>query len=87
LGVLSQLGLNSKEGEITGAKKILFEIPVCGNTISGDAIFCQTEICKSIVQKKGEYIFMVKGNQSSLQEEINAAFAGTISPKEQRISD
>jgi hypothetical protein len=27
-GVLSQLGLNSKEGEITGAQKILFEIPV-----------------------------------------------------------
>jgi hypothetical protein len=81
-GVLGQIGLDSKEGEITGAKKILFEIPVCGNTISGDAIFCQTEICRSIIQEKGEYIFMVKGNQPSLQEDINTAFAGTISPEE-----
>jgi hypothetical protein len=80
-GVFAQIGLDSKEGEITGAKRILFEIPVCGNIISGDAIFCQTEICQSIVQEKGEYIFMVKGNQPSLQEEINSAFAGTISPQ------
>ena len=81
-GVLAQIGLDSKEGEITGAKRILFEIPVCENVISGAAIFCRTEICRSIVQKKGEYIFMVKGNQQSLQEDINAAFAGTLSPEE-----
>jgi hypothetical protein len=80
-GVLSQIGLDSKEGEITGAKKILSEIPVCENIISGDAIFCQTEICRSIVQEKGEYIFMVKGNQPSLQEDITTAFSGTISPE------
>jgi hypothetical protein len=80
-GVLNQTGLDSKEGEITGAKKILFEIPICENVISGDAIFCQTEICRTIVQEKGEYIFMVKGNQPSLQEDINTSFDGTISPE------
>jgi hypothetical protein len=84
-GVFAQIGLDSKEGEIMGAKKILFEIPVCGDIISGDAIFCQREICQSIVQEKGEYIFMVKGNQPSLQEDINTAFSGTISPQERTI--
>jgi hypothetical protein len=79
-GVLNQIGLESKEGEITGAKKILYDIPVCENIISGDAIFCQIEICRSIIQQEGDYIFMVKGNHPSLQEDINTTLAGTISP-------
>ena len=80
-GVIYQIGLDSKEGEITGAKKMLFEIPVCGNIVFGDAIFCQTEICGSIVKQEGEYIFAVKGNQPSLQEEITKVFEGTLSPE------
>ena len=60
---------------------MLFEIPVCGNIVSGDAIFCQTEICGSIVKQEGEYIFAVKGNQPSLQEEITKVFEGTLSPE------
>jgi predicted transposase YbfD/YdcC len=44
--------------------------------------FCQKEICQSIVQKKGEYLFMVKGNQPSLQEDINTAFTGKFFPEE-----
>ena len=66
-GVLYQLAVEDKQNEITTAKKLLFHIPIEGNIITGDAIFCQKELCNEIKEKSGEYLFTVKGNQKTLQ--------------------
>jgi hypothetical protein len=74
-GVLYQLPVSEKSNEITAAKEILFHIPIGDNIISGDAIFCQKEICNSIVANKGDYLFTVKGNQAELFEGIQKIFS------------
>lgn len=74
-GVLYQLPVSDKSNEITAAKDILCRIPIQGNVISGDAIFCQREICDDIVANKGDYLFVVKGNQRVLFEGIQKIFS------------
>ena len=74
-GVLYQLPVSDKSNEIVAAKDILYHIPVQGNVLSGDAIFCQREICEDIVENNGEYLFIVKGNQRVLFEGIQKIFS------------
>jgi hypothetical protein len=74
-GVLYQLPVSDKQNEITAAKELLFHIPLEGNVLSGDAIFCQRELCTSIVENKGDYLFTVKGNQRVLFETIQKIFS------------
>jgi hypothetical protein len=73
--VLYQLAVDVKENEITAANKLLFHIPIQGNIITGDAIFCQRQLCNEIKEKSGEYLFTVKGNQKTLQKNIQRIFS------------
>jgi hypothetical protein len=36
----------------------------------GDAIFCQRKICRQVFELGGDYLFVVKGNQATLQDNI-----------------
>lgn len=74
-GVFYQMPVSQKSNEIAAAKEILFHIPLADNVISGDAIFCQKEICNSIVANKGDYLFTVKGNQGELFAGIQKIFS------------
>jgi predicted transposase YbfD/YdcC len=72
--VISQVAVDSKENEITAAKKMLFDMPLDGKFVSGDAIFCQKEICNIVLKNKGDYIFIVKRNQKQLLADIKDVF-------------
>ena len=72
--VISQVAVDSKENEITAAKNMLFDMPLDGKFVSGDAIFCQKEICNIVLKNKGNYIFIVKGNQKQLLADIKDVF-------------
>lgn len=74
-GVLYQMPVSDKHNEISAAKDILSHIPVQGSVISGDAIFCQRELCNDITKNGGEYLFIVKGNQRVLFEGIQKIFS------------
>lgn len=74
-GVLYQLSVSDKSNEISAGKSILCHLQVQGNVISGDAIFCQREICKDITTSNGDYLFIVKGNQRVLFESIQKIFS------------
>lgn len=74
-GVLYQLAVSDKNNEIIASKDILNHIPIQGNVISGDAIFCQREICNNIAANNGDYLFIVKGNQRILFEGIQKIFS------------
>lgn len=50
-------------------------IPIENNIISGDAIFCQKRICAQIVRSKGDFVFVVKGNQKVLFTGIQKIFS------------
>lgn len=72
--VIQQEAVDSKTNEITVAKEMLFDMPLEGKFISGDAIFCQKELCNIILKNQGDYIFIVKGNQKQLLNDIKDAF-------------
>jgi predicted transposase YbfD/YdcC len=56
------------------ALQLLGIIPLKGKVVIGDAIFCQRDIAEQVVNAGGDYIFMVKDNQSGLRIDIEAGF-------------
>ncbi len=76
--VLAQLGVLDKENEITAIPKLLAMIDLKGSTVTIDAIGCQREIARQIVQAKGHYILQVKENQPTLHAKIKALLDDAI---------
>lgn len=74
-GVFHQTTVGEKSNEISGACDLLENIPVRDNVLSGDAIFCQKKLCSRIVDKGGNFIFVVKGNQKVLFSGIRKIFS------------
>ena len=72
--VVMQKSVDSNRNEITTAKEMLFDMPLKGKFISGDAIFCQKDLCNIILKNQGDYIFIVKGNQKQLLDDIKEVF-------------
>jgi len=69
--VLGQLATDEKSNEITAIPKLLDMFCVKGNIITIDAMGTQTEIAKKIIEKEGDYVLAVKGNQGNLHENIS----------------
>lgn len=43
--------------------------------ITGDAIFCQRDVCQAIVEQGGDSLFVLKNNQPPLRRDIELCFA------------
>lgn len=76
---LGQTGVSSKENEIPAFERLLAQlsksIPVDGLLFLGDALHTQKDTVKAILQKRSDYLFVVKGNQKELFEAIYLAFS------------
>ena len=62
--------LDSKESEIKEAQEILNKFNLKSSIVTGDALHCQKKTCEIIKNKKGNYVFTVRDNQSLLLEEM-----------------
>lgn len=58
--VVGDLVVEPDQNEITAALALLKSLPLDGAIITGDAIFCQRQICRHIRDAKGHYVFAVK---------------------------
>lgn len=77
--VIGDLVVEPDQNEITAAMALLKSLPLDGTIITGDAIFCQREICRHIRDANGHYLFVVKDNQPELKSDIAESF-GDLSP-------
>jgi hypothetical protein len=77
--VVGDFVVEPHQNEITAALAFLKTLPLEGAIITGDAIFCQREICQTIKDRKGDYLFVVKDNQPELKADIAESF-GELSP-------
>lgn len=77
--VIGDLVVEPDQNEITAAMALLKSLPLDGAIITGDAIFCQREICRHIRDANGHYLFVVKDNQPELKSDIAESF-GDLSP-------
>ncbi|OJW54539.1 MAG: hypothetical protein BGO67_10110 [Alphaproteobacteria bacterium 41-28] len=68
--VLAQEKVSEKSNEITAIPKLLEWLDLRGTTVTIDAMGCQYAIADQIIQKEGNYIFSLKGNQGTLCEDV-----------------
>ena len=71
---LGQIKVNKKSNEITAIPDLLDLIAVKGCIVTIDAMGCQKKIAEKIIEKKADYILMVKENQANLKEQIEKVF-------------
>jgi hypothetical protein len=85
-GVLSQQAVPTTTNEAKTAVDLLRTIVLRGRLVTGDAIFCQRELCKQIVDSGGEYLFVVKDNQPDLKAAVEAEFRPGFSPHRRKTA-
>ena len=64
--VVEQTELREGENEISGAKRLLEKADLANKIISGDAIFAQQELSKTVIEKGGEYLWKLRANQGTI---------------------
>lgn len=79
-GVIGELRVAPDANEITAALTLLKGLSLEGALVTGDAAFAQREICRTIVDRGGDYFFVVKDNQPRLREDIALLFAAPPEP-------
>jgi predicted transposase YbfD/YdcC len=72
--VLAQEKVDSKRNEITAIPRVLRLLDLENRTVTLDAMGAQREICKQIVEQKGEYVISLKGNQGTLHSDVMTYF-------------
>lgn len=79
--VLGQLKTKEKSNEITAIPELLDMLDIAGGIITIDAMGCQTEIAKKIVEKKADYVFGLKGNQGNLHKDVQLFLESVVQKK------
>jgi predicted transposase YbfD/YdcC len=72
--VLGQVAIRDRENEIVAIPRLLDLVDVRGATVTIDAMGCQTAIAQAIVERGGDSLLQVKGNQPALQNHIASFF-------------
>ena len=68
--VLGQVKVAEKSNEIIAIPKLLNMLTIEGAIVTIDAMGCQRDIAKAILDKKADYLLALKGNQGSLREDV-----------------
>jgi predicted transposase YbfD/YdcC len=71
---LGQVAVDEKSNEITAIPKLLKIIEVSGCLVTIDAMGCQTDIARAILDAGADYLLAVKGNQPTLHSGISWFF-------------
>ena len=80
--VLGQLATDEKSNEITAVPELLSVLDIAGTIITTDAMSCQKEIVKKIVEKNAHYAIALKENHPTLYEDVRRYFSSAISEKQ-----
>src|ERR1044072_882970 len=75
-GVIGQKATKGGYDEVTAAIAVLKslpprnagELPLKGTVVTGDAMFADRQLCETIVEQGGDYVFPLKDNKPSLKQ-------------------
>jgi predicted transposase YbfD/YdcC len=77
--VVAQTPVDSKTNEITRVAPLLKEMDIRGVVVTADALLTQQKIARHLVEEKGaDYVFVVKGNQGTLLDDVKQEFAEPV---------
>jgi hypothetical protein len=68
--VVGQIRVDAKTNEHKAALDLLGIVPLKGKIVTGDAIFCQTEVTEILAREEADYLLHVKDNQPTVKERI-----------------
>jgi predicted transposase YbfD/YdcC len=68
--VLGQVKVAEKSNEIIAIPRLLDMLAIEGAVVTIDAMGCQREIAKKVIDKKGDYVLALKGNQGTLRDDV-----------------
>jgi hypothetical protein len=84
--VLAQLRVDAKTNEHKAALELLGILPGKGRIFSGDAMFCQRDLCTEVIDQGDDYVFIVKDNQPSLAVDIAAGLTFDAEKRRQQAA-
>lgn len=77
--VLAQLPVTATgdkaAAELATAPALVAALDWRGRVLTGDALYCQREVCQQVVTAGGDYLVLVKGNQQDLLRDVATLFA------------
>ena len=68
--VLGQLKVSEKSNEITALPELLRVLELSGCIVTVDALGCQKQIAKEIMEADADYVLALKGNHETVHEEV-----------------
>lgn len=68
--VLGQVKVAQKSNEIVAIPKLLDMLAIEGAIVTIDAMGCQREIAKRIIDRRADYVLALKGNQGTLRADV-----------------
>jgi len=84
--MLGQIAVDQKSNEITAVPALLKLFDICGAVVSLDALHCQTATAKAIREEGADYLLAVKGNQKTLEADLNLFFDDGIEQQDPGLS-
>ncbi len=85
--VLGQVKVDEKSNEITAIPELLKLLCLKGCILTIDAMGCQKDIVKQIVDQGGDYIITLKKNQKNLYSRVESLFEEAIKARFQGFED
>ena len=76
--VLGQTKVAEKSNEITAIPELLALLDVSGCIVTTDAMGCQKEIARLIIEDSGDYVLALKENQGQLYQEVKELFEDEV---------
>ena len=73
--ILGQQQVDPESNEITAVPALLNKLALAGCIVTVDALHCQVRTAETIVQGDADYVIAAKGNQATLHDAIQQAFA------------
>jgi predicted transposase YbfD/YdcC len=80
--VIGHLKVCNKTNEISMLPELLKMLDLDRAIVSLDAMGCQREISKTILEKKGDYLLSLKGNQGNLEKDTKELFESMINNRQ-----
>jgi predicted transposase YbfD/YdcC len=75
---LGQVAVEAKSNEITAVPLLLELLELKGATVTLDAMGCQKEIARKIIERGGQYVLALKDNHPTLHAAVEAEFTAAL---------
>lgn len=72
--IAAPVGTDKGAAELTVAPTLLRRIDWHGRVLTGDALFCQRDLCQQVCAAGGDYLVTVKANQAALLADLQLFF-------------